>query len=80
MFSPPTDISRPYVPFLVALNERGIEWDKVAPLRSEGTNVYVSLPYIELTVIFSSAEMATRAAYAMEVIRGSCDPTRTTGF
>jgi hypothetical protein len=79
----PSEVKNPSPPHIRYLNDNGINWSRVSSVKADGTGVVLSGPAISgnyLKLIFESADLATRAAYAMEVIRLSCDATAATGF
>lgn len=72
-----------YVMGLAELFQQGIDWSKVNTIAQSGSEVSVQSNYLSrgpVRLIFGSADMAARAAYAMEVIKMSCDPVANTGF
>ena len=62
-----------------------IDWTKVAEVRQSGSTVYIDghtdRNGLKIqSVNLPSENLAKRVAFAMEVIRLSCDPTGSTGF
>lgn len=74
----------PFVPHWQYIKANGIDWAKVSTVSNEKSAVVwlrgpaFSGGYGKL--IFESPEMAARVAFAMELIRLSCDPFAKTGF
>lgn len=65
------------------LQANGVDWSRISKTETSGDGVILrggQLAGGSLTLYFESAEMATRAAFAIEVIRQSCDPVSNTGF
>lgn len=58
----------------------GIDWDKVAEVKQEGTSVTVRGIKPAIRFKLASEPLATRVAYAMEFLRLECDATSGTGF
>ena len=57
-----------------------MDWTKITTVAAEGpyvviTGVTGAALYLRTRLKLPTPELATRAAYAMEVIRQSCDPT-----
>lgn len=81
---PGTEKWYPFVPHWQHIKANGIDWAKVSTVTNEKSAVVwlrgpaFSGGYGKL--IFESPEMAARAAFAMELIRQSCDPFANTGF
>lgn len=63
------------------LKDSGISMKSVGSIEARGSSVSISGSTVSgLRLIFKSPEMATRATYALNVIKQSCDPTAATGF
>lgn len=61
--------------------EVNVEWWRWSNIRAIGSNVYVNDSIFPFTMFrFSSSDMASRVAYAMEFLRQNCDPHAGTGF
>ncbi|CAN7525520.1 hypothetical protein LJR143_003551 [Pseudoxanthomonas sp. LjRoot143] len=58
----------------------GIDWDKVAEVKQDGTSVAVSGIKPAIRFKLASEPLAARVAYAMEFLRLECDATSGTGF
>lgn len=73
---------RSFVPYLQSMAENGLNWSKILSVTATGSTVIVDSTDKShiIWLHFQSAAMATRAAYALEVIRQSCDPVADTGF
>ncbi|RYD97678.1 MAG: hypothetical protein EOP50_05535 [Sphingobacteriales bacterium] len=62
-----------------------LNWTSVREVKANGTTVEMAVPpdpwkFDRIRIGFGSEELATRAAFAMQVIKQSCDPTAKTGF
>lgn len=82
---PNTVILRPFKDHIDVLYDVGIDWSSVQRVSTnEGTSSIVvqmaSLNGKAFTLTFKSSDMALRAAYALEVIRQSCDPLAGSAF
>jgi hypothetical protein len=81
---PGTETSRPFVAHWQHLESNGIDWSKVSTISDGGSGTLtLKGPAFSRNLLFlhfESVEMATRAAFALEVIRQSCDPVASTGF
>jgi len=72
-----------YVPHLEYINANGIDWSRLSSVNTDGAKLTLNGAAFSggaIYLYFESPEMATRAAYAIEVIRQSCDPVASTGF
>ena len=80
---PGTKIWHQYVAHLRYFNDNGIDWSRISRVNKDGSILELHGGAFSggyLSLFFESPEMATRAAYAIEVIRQSCDPVASTGF
>lgn len=57
-----------------------INWRNVSKIARSGTALTLEGNNPRVMIVFSSEDFATRAAFAMEVLRIRCDPTAGTGF
>ncbi|WP_077145517.1 hypothetical protein [Sphingopyxis sp. KK2] len=72
-----------YIPHLEYINANGIDWSRLSSVAPDGAKLTLNGGAFSggaIYLYFESPEMATRAAYAIEVIRQSCDPVASTGF
>lgn len=58
----------------------GIDWDKVAEVKQEGSRVVLRGIKPDIRLSLASEALAIRVAYAMEFLRTECDATSGTGF
>jgi hypothetical protein len=73
----------PFVPHIRQINQTGIDWSRVSGTGTSDSKVTLRGSFFSggyINFVFESTDMATRAAYAIEVLRQSCDPASGTGF